>query len=113
MSVSFGGIGELAATFLTHGTVNAGDAGKMYSDGTVAACEADDEFCGVAINVSDDGHATVQLGGYIVMPYTGTAPSLGYEKLLAASGGVAADEDGREYLVAEVNETAATVGFFM
>ena len=113
MSVSFEGIGELAATFKTSGTVETGDVVKIAGNGTAAACAGGDVFCGVVIGVSEDGYATVQLRGYVTAPYTGTKPDLGYAKLAAGSDGVAVNNNGREYLVIDVDETAGTVGFYM
>ena len=114
MNVSFGGIGEIAATFKTSGTVNKGNLVKMASGGTVAACAEDDRFCGVALSVAADGFATVQLRGFARVGYTGTAPTVGYAKLLAgAANKVAADDDGDEYLVIEVDTSASTVGIYM
>ena len=132
MSVSFGGMGEVVATFKTNGVVKAGNPVKMQSNGTVQACSNSDRFCGIAISVADDGYATVQLGGYMKATYSGSAFSVGYAHALAASDGkvkadagtessVTVDSDtltvtkytGSEVLVVEVDTTAKTVGFIM
>ena len=110
MEVSFGGIGEIAATFKTSGTVNKGALVKMASNDTVAACSANDRFCGVALSVAPDGFATVLLHGFTTVTYTGaTAPSVGYNKLLAgAADKVTVNANGADYLVVSVNTTATT-----
>mgnify|MGYP003292065229 FL=1 len=48
------------------------------------------------------------------MPYTGTAPTAGLNKLGANSnGGVKVSTNGSEFLVVSVDETAKTVTFLM
>lgn len=114
MSVSFSGIGELAVTFKTDGAVTAGSPVKMKSNGTVTACAAGDKFCGAALAVSDDNHATIQIGGYTVCTYDGTAPTVGFGIIAAAGDGkIKTAEDGRECLIVDVDETQKTVGFYM
>ena len=115
MSVSFGGIGEIAATFMTSGTIKAGDTVKMAASGTVTACAAGERFCGVVLGGESGGHAAVQVGGYVKLPYTGSAPTVGYGCLEAAGDGkVQVDADGTsEVLIVDVDTAAETVGFFM
>jgi len=51
---------------------------------------------------------------YVELEYTGTAPTVGYSKLLAsAAGKVKADSDGAEFLVLKVDTTNKIVGFIM
>lgn len=116
MSVSFGGIGEMTVTFAAAEDVVSGSPVKVSGSGEVSACAADERFCGVALYVSEDDYATVQMGGYVEMEFTGEAPKLGFTRLVAAEGGkVAADTaaKGGEYLVIDVDKTASTVGFIM
>lgn len=50
----------------------------------------------------------------ITVPYTGTAPAVGYAGLSAdGTGGVKADSAGRSRLVADVNEADKTVTFVL
>ena len=117
MNVSFHGIGQWFATFLapavgegetcktTEGTVV-----KIGAAGTVAACAAGDAFCGVIAAGGKDGLCSVQLGGFVTLPYTGTVPALGLSALAAdGSGGVKALESGNKYWVVASDETAKTV----
>ncbi|MBE6948506.1 MAG: hypothetical protein E7456_01545 [Ruminococcaceae bacterium] len=114
MSISFGGIGEMCVTLMAASGVTKGKPVKMSTNGTVAACSDGDRFVGVAVDVSDDGYAIVQLKGYTTMGYTGTAPTVGYNVLAAnAAGGVKGANAGNECLVLEVDTTAATVGFII
>lgn len=133
MSVSFGGMGDIIATFKTSGTVKAGNPVKMQGNGTVQACSDGDRFCGIALAVADDGYATVQLGGYVKAVYSGSDFSLGYAHALADGDGklkadageestvVTSDEDtvsvteytGGEILVIDIDTTAKIVGFIL
>lgn len=130
---SFEGIGQWAATFACSG-VQAGQTVKISGGGSVASCAAGEDFCGVVLAVGRDGGAcSVALGGLVTVPYSGTAPALGWSALAAdgkggvkAAGGEAAGggtaggessaqtaENGRKYLVADVDETGKTVTFVL
>lgn len=114
MKLSYDSIGQWCATFacadVTENTVV-----KLSANGTVAACADGDAFCGTVCSVSHEGDAcSVALGGMITVPYTGTAPAVGYAGLSAdGTGGVKADSAGRSRLVADVNEADKTVTFVL
>lgn len=113
MNVSFNGIGELSVTFMAEEGTKASMPVKLTENGTVGDALNGDRFCGVCL-YADDGCATVQTRGYVKLPYTGTAPALGYAKLVSdGNGGVKTAETGGEVLVAEVDTAESTVGFFM
>ena len=108
MEVSFQGIGEWAATFMGS-DLTEGHVVKMSGSGTVAACGANEKFCGAVLKVGD-GACAVQLGGLVTVGYSGSAPAVGYTMLAAnGSGGVKTDSAGREMLVVAVDETKQTV----
>lgn len=108
MSVSFEGVGQVCATFLGGGLTE-GHVVKMTGSSAVGACDADDGFCGAAICCKDDA-CTVQVGGFVSVGYSGTAPEAGWQTLAAdGKGGVKTASSGREYLVADVDATAKTV----
>lgn len=114
MSISYQGIGQWCATFACS-SMTEGKVVKIGSSNeTVAACSAGDNFCGVVTSVAHDGSAcSVQLGGFVTVGYSGTAPGLGFSSLVAnAAGGVAAageGQTGRSYLVVSVDTAAKTV----
>lgn len=110
MGFSYQGIGEWCATFACSG-LSEGALVKMSGGGTVAACAAGDAFCGVVLAASHDGKAcSVQLGGLACVPYSGTAPAVGYAALSAdGAGGVKADEGGASWLVIDADSAAKTV----
>ena len=113
MNVSFSGFNEKSTTFISAANVTVGSVVKITENGTVANCANGDIFCGVATDVRSDC-ATVQLTGYIRLPYSGSAPSLGYTALVAdGNGAVAVGENGKTYLVTDIDKTDSTVGFML
>lgn len=108
MSVSFEGVGQACATFLGGGLTE-GQVVKVSGSGTVGPCAADDEFCGVALCCKDDA-CTVQVGGFVSVGYTGTAPGVGWAALAAdGKGGVKTiTSGGMKRLVVQVDTTAKT-----
>ena len=108
MSISFEGVGQVCATFLGGGLTE-GHVVKMTDNGTVGECGAGDLFCGVALCCKDDA-CTVQVGGFVSVGYSGTAPAAGWCSLAAdGKGGVKSAANGVNCLVADVNTTAKTV----
>ena len=108
MNLSYEGIGQWAATFAC-GDVQEGQVVKISAGDTVAPCGAGDGFCGVVLSKARDGGAcSVALGGMVTVPCT-SAPAVGWAKLSAdGSGGVKADESGREYLVVRAESKTVT-----
>lgn len=119
MSISFDGIGEMAVTFEAADGVKAGIPVKIAGNGKVEACGNGDRMCGVALFVSEDNYATVQLKGFVKLEYSGdTDPTIGYGYYVAdGTGKIAADNEsaktGGEYLVVEVDTTAKTAGLYI
>lgn len=114
MMVSFEGIGQWSATFACT-DVQEGQVVKISGSGEVGKCAAGDGFCGVVNTVGRDGMACgVVMGGMVTVPYTGSAPALGWSGLAAnGEGGVKADGAGMKYLVAAVDEAAKNVTFVL
>jgi len=103
MEVSFKGIGQWCATFLTDGTAE-GSVVKISGAGSVSACGAEEPFCGVVICGREDA-ASVQLGGFARVGYSGELAE-GYCHLAGdGSGGVKVSEGGKAYWVAAVDST--------
>lgn len=115
MSVSFNGYKESLATFKAASGLTAGVAVKVSANDTVDTCAAGDSFCGVATGVGG-GYASVQMSGFVLLPYTGATPPLvGYTVLAAdGSGGVkVVATGGRSILVLRVDMAAKTVGIML
>lgn len=112
MNVSFQEIGQVCATFLGAG-VSEGQVCKVAAAGTVRPCAAGDRFCGVVLS-RRGGYAGVALAGFVRVPYTGTAPAVGYTGLSAdGSGGVKTDAAGQSYLVVEADTATKTVCLYL
>lgn len=111
MNVNFNGFGENAATFIADKTLTeAGVPVKMKDNGTVAKCDASENFCGVCVSVRG-GYAVVQLSGYVKVK-SDKKITVGYKKLSAtADGGMSVTTTGREYLVLDSTDTS--VGFIL
>ena len=108
MDCSFEGIGHMRVTFPDGGCTE-GKVCKLNSAGSAVDCSAGDLFCGVA-EVVRGGLAGVQIHGFAVIGYSGTAPTAGYVSLSAdGSGGVKTDAAGKRCLVAQVDTAANTV----
>lgn len=112
MSVSFGGLLESTATFKTAASITAGKLVKMSANGTVAACSDGDKFCGYVVS-GDGSYAAVQVRGIVTVPYTGTAPSVGFASLVSDGTGVKTSNSGREHLVISVDSTGSKVTFLI
>lgn len=113
MKVSFEGLGELVASFYKGSGAEKGKLVKVSANSTVAAAADGEVFAGMCIH-SDDGFADVMLSGCVTCAYTGTAPTVGYAKLVSAgNGAVKVAASGREYLVLNVDASASTVSFAM
>ena len=113
MAISFDAIGEKYVTFLAADTAKEGEVCKVSADAAVDVCAQGDCFCGVITQVRG-GTASVLMGGYTELPYSGEAPEVGYGKLSAnGEGGVQVDENGRAYLIVRVDSTNGTVGLFL
>ena len=100
MKVCYEGIGELCATFSCGNLAE----GAPVIAGVVKAVSRGKDAC------------SVQLRGFVTLPYSGTtAPSLGYNALEAdGAGGVKVGESSaRERLVVEVDATAGKVTFLL
>jgi hypothetical protein len=114
MNISFDGIGQNVATFLAEEGLSEGQVCKVTANGTVSACASGERFCGVVHHLEEDGAAAVILAGFVTLPYTGSAPTVGYDKIAAGDGGAAAANDaGGEYLVVDVDTENMTVCLYL
>lgn len=113
MTISFNGFQETAATFKAGTVVGEGMPVKIAESFTADNCADADEFCGVALKARG-GFVSVQMSGFVTLPYSGTAPSPGYNTLAAdGAGGVKLAAGGRKLLVLETDALAGTVGVLL
>ena len=121
MSVAFEGIDRLVVTFLA-GDVTAGKPVVMGGEGSVKNASSGQMPVGVALHARD-GHAAVQLKGFVTVQYSGTsAPALGWTALVADSAGcvsipglraAGSRESGRMCLVVARDSEKKTVDLFL
>lgn len=113
MKFSFGSIGDVCATFVSDTEIAKGVPVKLIGNGAVAKCADGDEFIGI-VTASRGNLATVQLKGFAEVPYSGTAPALGWQGIAAAaSGKVKASATAIKRLVADVDTVKSTVTVMM
>ncbi len=110
---SFNGFDQKVLTFKGSSTLAVGTPVKVSADNTVAAASADDIICGVVLANEGDAVA-VQVGGAVTLPYTGTtAPSHGYQSLVANGTKGVKTGSGRQVLVLSVNTTDKICTFIL
>lgn len=101
-TVSFEGIGEVAATFYAGNGVKEGKVVKLGGDSSVAPCAAGERFFGVACG-GKDGCVSVQVQGFAQVSCADSTVTVGYVSLTAdGNGGVkkaGTTDAGQEYLV--------------
>lgn len=113
MNTYLNGFDRKEVTFIAGATTTEGNTVNLLSKSTVGASPAGSDFTGVCTLVRN-GMASVVLRGYVTVPYSGTAPSIGYNKLAAdGNGGVQLSEDGRHILVADIDREALTCGIVL
>lgn len=110
MNVSFDGYHADSLTFEAAGSVVVGLPVVMSDNGKVA--KATSAFCGVCTALKN-GFASVQLQGYVRLPYTGSM-AVGYKLLVVDNGNIKVDTtNGREHLVVDVDSASHTVGIIL
>lgn len=113
MAISYRAIAQECITFFINENAAEGMPCKLTENDTVAVCSADDAFIGV-IQSARDGLACVAMRGFVTLPYSGTAPEVGYVSLCAGTDNtVTVSEDAQSYLVVNVNKSAQTVTFLL
>jgi|GEM_PF-1273674 len=117
--VSFEGIKDdpsCLVSGLTRGT-DEGKPVKISDKKTVVLCSAEDPFRGIVETIDYDNQVCgVKEYGYVTLPYSGDAPSVGESVELVAngSGGVkvpATADTGKKYPVVDVDTANTTVTF--
>ena len=113
MTTNFNGFNEKVLTFECDTKITAGTPVKLTANGKIAVAGAGDRFIGTCV-YTRCGYAAVQVEGYVTLPYTSTAPTINFAKLVAdGNGGVKADTNGSEVVAICVDTNAKTIGFIM
>lgn len=113
MDISYEGIGQTCITLRRRPGVSVGCACTM--DGANIVDVAGDEYTitGIATAVRGD-YVSLMIHGIVTMPYTGSAPGIGYCPLCGdGTGKVKYSLEGINYHVLEVDQSAHTVTFIL
>ncbi len=102
MAINFQNIDQSCVTFSSFDALE-DQLVKVSSRGTVSVCNDGDDFCGLAIHHRGN-FCSVQLEGFVTVPYTGSTPAMGWTQLVAnGTGGAKASSSGRTYLVVDAD----------
>ncbi len=112
--ISFNGFDEKVLTFNGIG-VKAGALVTVKDNAAVENSAASEDFIGVCVGCVNDSYVTVQVSGYMELPYSGEAPALGYTALVAnGNGGVKASSSGKNVCrVLKIDTVNSKVGFIL
>lgn len=110
--VAFTGFNENMVTFKCSGLIDVGSIVSITANGTVGVSSDSAVFSGIVRSVRD-GYAAVQVSGYIEVPYTGTAPALGYTSVVANGDYGIKSGSGRNAIVVEVDTKKKTCGMLL
>ena len=113
MKYSYEQIGAVCATFRCHDNVQPGQSCQMMDNDCICLAEEDSDFDGVVISRRGDC-ATVAMRGFVTLPYSGNTLYAGSRYLHADGiGGVTAAEEGKMYVIVNVDMTNKIVTFLM
>ncbi len=113
MNISFNGYEDKVLTFATS-SATVGAPVSLSANKTVSNAASGADIIGVAVSAKN-GIAGVKMEGYIELPYTSTAPTVGFCGLVAdGSNGVkVSTTSAKKYKVLSVDTTNSTVGFIL
>lgn len=110
MAISFNSIGQVCVTCFNSG-VQIDQPCRISSNSAVATCVDGNAIEGVVV-ARLNNLATVAVRGFVTLPYSGAAPTVGFCPLAAAGSGKVKKADGaRQYLVTSVDTAGKTVTF--
>lgn len=109
MNHNFTGFNTNEVTLDAASAVAAGKAITLADSYTADIPSAGADFCGVCSAVRGS-HASVVFSGHTTVAFSGTAPTVGYCKLVAdGNGGVKLGDSGRAILVVGVDTDEAVI----
>lgn len=112
-SISMQGIGTEHLSAKAGASVTVGYPCHFIANDTVTNSAVGADFSGVIAGIRS-GLVTVQYHGFVTLPYSGTAPTVGYATLAAdGAGGVKTATSGRSYLIVHVDTAANTLGLML
>lgn len=113
MNVYLNGFDTKEVSLIAGMGVKEGKAVNFLTKTTVGSAAVDTNICGVCTLIRN-GMASVVIRGHVNVPYSGSAPSLGYNKLTSdGAGGVKVNENGRDILVVDVDPMKKICGIVL
>lgn len=110
LAISYESIGQTCVTCYCSGA-QVNTPSKMSTNNTVTACADGNEIECVPVQIRGN-IATVVVKGFVTLPYTGSAPSVGLCSLASSGiGKVKVLEGARKYVVFNVDTLKKTVTF--
>lgn len=112
MAISYESIGQVCITCTNSGVAENAPC-KINFNNSISSCLDGNAIHGVVV-AARGNLATVAVSGFVTMPYSGTAPTLGFCPIAGAGSGKVKKLDGaREYLVVNVDTAKKTVTFYL
>ncbi|MBC8585324.1 hypothetical protein [Youxingia wuxianensis] len=115
MKLSLNGYNAKYATFKLAANSAAAEGNMVKVTGSYTVDKAGDGnvFAGLLIHKTGSA-ALVQTGGYMNVPYTGTAPAYGYNIIACnATGGIKTNSTGIGVTVVDIDTDNSTVGIIL
>lgn len=113
MRVGFSGTAEVVLSFEAGGGLTPGYPVSLCGNDTVTNATEGALPIGVCLHERCE-IASVQVKGFLELPYSGTAPQVGYNSLVAdGAGGVKTAAGGLSCLVVHVDTDAKTLGLYL
>lgn len=107
------GFNTKSITLYTNEDIPVGAPVKLMENAVAAMPTSGEKFCGVCTDKRGN-YVTVTFLGYAETAYSGTAPTVGYNKLSSdGKGSVATNDNGRELLVLDVDTVNKTIAFLL
>ena len=112
--VSYKGFGEKFLTF-KNTKVQKGDLVAIKNDGVAEKANNSAKFVGLCVDDSHEGYITVQMSGYVELPYTGTMPDINYSAFTSNGNGGVKYENGGNIIfkVLKIDTEKNIVGFIL
>lgn len=115
MGISFNGYNAKIVTFYAGEACEVGKAVTINEDGEAVCAGNNNRFIGICTSLRN-GIAGVQVEGYVELPYSGTAPKHGVNRLICDANGcltASIDDIAQYYKILKVDTDSKTVGFIL
>lgn len=113
MAISYQSIGQECITINLSGEIPEGAPCTVISGSLVKKSVKDDAFCGVLVNKRGTVGA-VQVRGFVTLGFSGTGMHVGFVNLAAdGTGKVQVSENGRSYLVVDMDTMNSKITFLL